>query len=61
MFSWNYAQQFKNKLSMENSLLRTSSDSHPKKDIVELKKGCERQKDDQNSCTGDDRNQDLLT
>lgn len=41
MFSWNYAQQFKNKLSIENSLLRTSSDPHPKKDIVELKKGCE--------------------
>lgn len=38
-----------------------SSDPLPKKYIVELKKGHERQKDNRSSCTRDEANQDLLT
>lgn len=38
-----------------------SSHPHPQRYILELKKGCERQKDKQSSSTKDELNQDLLT
>lgn len=62
MISWNYAKQFK-KLNWVLRILwkEQSSDPHPQRYIVELKKGHERQKDNQSSSTKDELNQDLLT
>lgn len=54
MFSWNYAQQFKKRV-LGILWKEQSSDPHPKKYIVELKK------DNQSSRTRDEVNQDLLT